>query len=45
MNNAKVEMKNAKKMSRPGLEPGTVCVLDRRDNHLHHRDNSLQGSF
>ena len=30
-----------------GLEPRTVCVLDRRDNQLHHtnisRGNSLSG--
>ena len=25
-------------MSRPRFELGTVCVLDRRDNRLHHRD-------
>lgn len=23
-------------MISPGFEPGTVCVLDRRDNRLHH---------
>ena len=27
---------DAKKMISPGFEPGTVCVLDRRDNRLHH---------
>ena len=25
------------KMIRPGLEPGTFCVLDRCDNQLRHR--------
>ena len=25
------------KMVRPGLEPGTFCVLDRCDNQLRHR--------
>ena len=25
-----------KRMFQPGFEPGTVCVLDRRDNQLHH---------
>ena len=27
-----------KKLSRSRLELETVCVLDRRDNHLHQRD-------
>ena len=31
-------------MSRSGLEPETACVLDRRDNHLHHRD-LMAGGF
>ena len=26
-------------MISPGFEPGTVCVLDRRDNRLHHEIN------
>ena len=26
-----------KKLTPPGLEPGTACVLDRSDNQLHHK--------
>jgi hypothetical protein len=33
-----------KKLSRSRLELETVCVLDRRDNHLHQRDLE-KGSF
>ena len=29
------------KMVRPGLEPGTFCVLDRCDNQLRHRTSQL----
>jgi hypothetical protein len=32
-------------MFRPGFEPGTVCVLDRRDNQLHHRNMDFVGVY
>ena len=34
----KWDQKGKKELSRSRLELETVCVLDRRDNHLHQRD-------
>ena len=32
-------------MIRPGLEPGTFCVLDRCDNQLRHRTSAWLAAF
>ncbi|KAI8870547.1 hypothetical protein GQ42DRAFT_155229 [Ramicandelaber brevisporus] len=36
--------KSRKEVASPGFEPGTVCVLDRRDNRLHHETALIFGS-